>query len=342
MSKKTVHRNVKTKPFSYTDVLKNLFPWKGDPIREKIRKIIFLIAISVFSVCAYLVFDYFYENYKNNKMYEELQKDVPVLSELIVPEVENEHVSDEMLGYMESLVEINEDIVGYIQIPDKNGDCSDTKVDYPIVQKKFESDKDYYLNHNIYGEYADAGSIYLDWRNVLDSQERSDNLIIYGHQMRDGSMFGNLLEYWRNVYFYENHPCIELSSRYEVSTYKIFAVYMADGGQGDSDFVYYNTIDFSSKEEFFEYINQIKRRSLILNDVDMQYGDELLTLQTCNTGYYTDARFVVAARKLREGEDRYSGTENNTVNPNPLMPLEWYKARGEEMNYDDTGFVPYK
>ena len=69
MSKSAVQRKDQGKPFSYIDVLKNLFPWKGDPIREILRKTVFLIAVTVFGVCAFLIFDYFYEYYENNHMY---------------------------------------------------------------------------------------------------------------------------------------------------------------------------------------------------------------------------------------------------------------------------------
>ncbi len=341
MSKSAVQRKDQGKPFSYIDVLKNLFPWKGDPIREILRKTVFLIAVTVFGVCAFLIFDYFYEYYENNHMYREIQKEIPKLSELIQTENDNSYGSDEMLAYMQTLVDMNEDVVGYIQIPDKNGDCKDSGVDYPVVQKRDEAERDYYLNHNLRGEEARAGTLYLDYRNVLDSRERSGNLIIYGHEMRDGSMFGNLKKYVEDEFFYDSHPVIELSSRYEVSTYKIFGYYYADGGEGECEFYYTSDINFGSEQEFYDYVNQIKRRALFENDVDVKYGDELLTLSTCATDYYKDARFVVAARKLRPGEDKYAGTISRRKSTDVLMPLEWYKARGEEKDYDDTGFVPY-
>jgi len=341
MSKRAVQKKGNRASFSYFDVLKNIFPCKGDPVKEIIRKIVFLIAITVFGVCAFLIFDYFYENYKNNKMYNEIQKDIPILSELIDDDKETSYVNDEMLAYMQTLVDMNQDVVGYIQIPDKEGSCADTGIDYPIVQKRNEAERDFYLDHNFVGEPARAGALYLDYRNVLSSRERSGNLIIYGHEMSDGSMFGHLKKYVENRYFYDDHPCIELSSKYEVSTYKIFGFYYADGGKGECEFFYTNTTDFGSEEEFYDYVNQIKRRTLMTNDVDVKYGDELLTLSTCATDYYYDARFVVAARKLRPGEDRYAGTETSRSNDNPLMPLEWYNARGEEKNYNDADFVPY-
>lgn len=341
MSKSAVQKRQQGKNFSYTDVLKNLFPWKGDPVKEIIRKIVFLIAVIVFGVCAFLIFNYFYENFKNNSMYHEIQKDIPELSELIDNDGETTYDDEEMLSYMKTLVEMNPDVVGYIQIPDKNGSCKDSGVDYPIVQKRDEAERDFYLEHNFRGEPARAGSIYLDYRNVLKSKERSGNLIIYGHEMSDGSMFGKLKNYYVDTYFYEEHPIVLLSSLYEVSTYKIFGYYYADGGDFDCEFYYTDKTDFGSEGEFYDYVNQIKRRALATNNVDVKYGDELLTLSTCVTGSYNDARFVIAARKLRPGEDKYAGTEESSTRKNPLMPLEWYKARGEEKDYDDTDFVPY-
>ena len=340
MSRSAVQTN-QQKKFSYGDVLRNIFPWKGDSVREVIRKIVFLIAIIVFGVCAFLIFNFYYENFKSRHLYNEIAKEVPMLEDLADETEEPTLVDEQMLPYMETLVAMNPDIVGYIQIPDKNGSCKDSGVDYPIVQKRDEWEKDFYLDHNFRGEPANAGTLYLDYRNVLSSRERSGNLIIYGHEMIDGSMFGKLKNYVVDSYFYESHPLVLLSSRYEVSTYKIFGYYYADGGAGECDFYYTDKIDFGSEDEFYEYVNQIKMRAWATNGVDVKYGDELLTLSTCATDAYKDARFVVAARKVRPGEDKYAGTESSTTRDNPLMPREWYKAKGEEPHFDDTDFVPY-
>ena len=346
MNKSAVRKDIKKNRFSYVDVLKNLFPWKGDPRSEKIRKTVFMIAVIIFGVCAYLIFNYFYGNYKNNKMYEGLQEDMPSLAEMITPEVTNVVGSSEMLPYMQKMIEKigNDDIVGWIQIPDKNGKCDDTKVDYPIVQKTTEDEREFYLRHNIYKEYTGdvPGSIFLDWRNKLGTPDQSDNLVIYGHEMKDGSMFGNLSKYDDYYSFYGEHPCIELSSRYEVSTYKIFGFFYGDSGETESEFHYFNTINFNSEQEFYDYVNEIKRRSLIINGVDVKYGDDLLVLSTCATGYYDKARFAVAARKVRPGEDKYAGTQDSSRNENALMPIEWYKAKGDGITYDSNAeFIPY-
>lgn len=340
MSKSAVSPGKKRKRFSYFDVLENLLPWKGDSVKEKIRKIIFLISVIVFSICAYYVFDYFYENYKNKKLYDDIRNQIPELSEIISPELTNSVVSDEIRSEIQKLMDINGDVVGYIRIRDKNGSCADTHVDYPILQKTNEEESEFYIDHNIRQEYSSAGSIFLDWRNVIGTPDQSDNLIVYGHDMGNGSMFGSLKKYKEYNYFYEEHPCIELTTRYDQSIYKIFGFFYAYGEE-DNDFDYYNHLDFNSEEDFYWYVNQIKRRTLRLNDVDVKYGDDLLTLQTCATGFFDGARFIIAARKLRAGEDVYSGTENSSTNPNPLYPDEYYRQGGKEKTYDDSNFVPY-
>ncbi|MDO5560961.1 MAG: class B sortase [Oscillospiraceae bacterium] len=339
MSSKALHAG--KRKFSYKDVLRDLFPCKGDSAAEAIRKIIFMISVITFSVCAYFVFDYFYENYTNNKLYEPIQAKIPSFAEMLDDSPSNTIKSEEVLDCLKQIISINDDVVGYIQIADKESSQNSPKlISYPIVQKKNEAEREFYLDHNIEKAENRAGSIFLDWRVNFGTQDQSDNVIIYGHEMKDGSMFGSLKKYYENYDFYGQHPCIELATRYQISTYKIFGVFYADGGTDDSQFHYYNNIDFSDEENFFWYINEIKRRSFILNDVDMQYGDELLTLSTCATGSYDDARFVVAARKVRNGEDKYAGTENNSRNPNPLMPDGWYQNHGG--SYDrDAEFVPY-
>lgn len=341
MSRSAGAEKRKYKKFSYFDVLENLLPWKGDAPAEVIRKIIFLVSVIVFSVCSYYVFSYFYENYQNDQLYKEIREEIPELSGTIPNDVQNSYETGEMRGDIRRLMDINSDIVGYIRIPDMNGNCDDTQVSYPIVQKTDEDEREYYLDRNIRKEKTIAGSIFLDWRNIMGGPDQSDNLIIYGHQMYNGSMFGSLSQYNENHFFYGTHPCIELTTRYDQSVYKIFAFFFGYGGEDNDDFAYYNTIDFYSEDNFYWYVNEIKKRSLVNNEVDIKYGDDLLILSTCSTGSFTEARFVVAARKVRPGEDRYSGTDVNSRNDNVLMPAVWYKESGRTNTFDESKFVPY-
>ncbi len=327
-----------SKKFSYFDVLKRIFPWKGDSVGEVIRKVLFLTAVVVLAVSSGLIFDYFYQNYKNKKLYDEMNDFVPKMAELINPEIDNSSEDGELNKYVEDLRRFfcNTDIIGYISI-------DNTEISYPVLQTPNEGLKDYYLDHNPKKEEAKAGSIYMDWRNYIEPQDRSDNLIIYGHEMHDGSMFGKLDKYKKCDYFME-HPVVTLMSRYDVVKYKIFGAFYADSGEKgyECDFYYTSPIDFESEEDFFNYINQIKKRTLVNNNVDMKYGDELLILSTCATNYYNEARFVVAARRIRKGEDAFAGTQSCTENTNAYMPLEWYKKYGGQGSFDESLFVPYE
>jgi sortase B len=230
----------------------------------------------------------------------------------------------------------NPDYVGYIYI-------DGTRINYPIVQKTTEEQKEYYLKHNFLGEEAKAGSIFLDYRCRLGGDSQSTNMVIYGHNMQDESMFGQLKKYKDVDGYYSEHPIIQLSSRYETSLYKIFSVFIEDVSTDNLDqFQYYNMIGFNSEDEFYEYANGCKQRSLISNDVDVTYGDKLLTLSTCSSVFNNtsgDGRLIIVARRVRSGEDVYEGTENATFNPDPLMPDLWYKIKGG--SYDGSSFVPF-
>lgn len=335
------YKKPKRKRFLYFDVLKSLFPYKGDGLNEIFRKIIFLIAIIVFGACSYYVFDYFLGNYHSEKLYDDL-KNVYYAEETKTSSLETEEAEYlTLLSGAENLLSINPDTVGYIEIPD-------TKISYPVVQKKdSEIGNDYYLEHGFDGEEAKAGAIFLDWRNSFDlavSGERaeptSDNLIIYGHEMKDEAMFGTLKYYKDNYSYYGEHPLINLNSNYKTYTYKIFGVCITNTLESSGEiFQYYNYINFNTQEEFYEYVNGIKIRSLILNDVDVKYGDKLLTLSTCN-GLFSDARLIIVARLVRDGEDIYEGTQNNSRNQNPLMPDAYYRWSGGSFD-SSAEFVPY-
>lgn len=356
MASATVKRKKKKKKRS---IFSELFPCAGDSFAEGLRKIVFLASVIVFGVCAYLVFDYFYQNYKNDKMYDELYKnlnqyvasndndsDVTTTPNdegyVQAPVTETEVVDGETKTiYINSpeadfWIGQNQDYVGYIYI-------DDTRVNYPIVQKNTEEQKEFYLTHNFLGEQAKAGAIFLDYRCTLGGEGQSTNLVIYGHNMQDESMFGQLKKYKDVDGYYSDHAIIQLSSRYETSLYKIFSVFIEDVvTTNEKQFQYYNKIGFNSEEEFYEYVNGCKQRTIISNDVDVTYGDKLVTLSTCTSVFNNtsgDGRLVIVARRVRPNEDVFEGTQNASFNPDPLMPDLWYKLKGG--SYDGSTFVPF-
>ncbi|MCC8069497.1 MAG: class B sortase [Ruminococcus sp.] len=349
----------KKKKTTLKDILRELFPCAEDSFAEGLRKIVFLISVIIFGVCVYLVFDYFYQNYKNDKMYEQLYAGLQPYVETVDDAEVTTTPDDE--GYIQAPTTETEVVDGetrtiYINSPEadywisQNSDyvgsiyIDGTRIDYPIVQKTTEEEKEFYLTHNFLGQEAKAGSIFLDYRCIMGGDSQSTNMVIYGHNMQDESMFGQLKKYKDEEGYYEEHPIIQISSRYETSLYKIFSVFIENvDPDNEEQFQYYNKIAFNSEDEFYDYANNCKMRSLISNDVDVTYGDKLVTLSTCTSNYLFgssgDGRLVVVARRVRAGEDVYEGTEGATFNPDPLMPSLWYELKGG--SYDGSSFVPF-
>ena len=245
-----------------------------------------------------------------------------------------------LLSGAKELLEKNSDVVGIIRI-------EGTQVNNPVMQA---DDNNKYLRHKLSGRESNAGEIFLDYRNHFDEVdgeghlicENSDNLIIYGHEMGDGQMFGSLNNYRIYDYFYGEHPIIELNSNYEQYKYKIFAFFVLDAEDDtETKFDCWNYLNFDDEEDFYDFVNEVKRRTIRLNDVDVKYGDQLLTLSTCNGLLGDRSRLIIMARMVREGEDLLEGTQNSTPNPNIKWPTLYYKTRTNEKYDPDAEFVPY-
>lgn len=335
--------------------LKRFIPWRGDSILESVRKIVFFTALTVAGVCGFLIFNYYSMLYKSQREYEEIQK---LLAESLssrgfseLSSLTSDPESGEILEYFEYndianlLLKQNSDLVGYITI-------DGTEVSYPVVQRKSPdpihvNTNDYYLYRSFDGQDNRAGCIFMDFRchfdEVVDHRRaaaNSGNLVIYGHNMNNRSMFGSLKDYIRNYSFYKQHPMVHLQSLYKSYDYKIFAMFVVDAMDTTSEFAYdcWNTLDFKSEEQFYEFVNGAKKRTIIANDVDVKYGDPILTLYTCS-GMVSNGKLIIMARMLREGEDPAEGTQNSGYNKNALYPKSYYN--NHKMNYDPEQFVPF-
>ena len=127
---------------------------------------------------------------------------------------------------------------------------------------------------------------------------RSQNLILYGHHMRSGKMFGDLEKYSSESY-YKKHSIIQFDTIYEKGTYQVMYVFRAKVlKENEIAFKYYQFIDANSAEEFDSYMREMKEMSLYDTGVSAQYGEELLTLSTCDHSQ-TDGRFVVVAKRVQ-------------------------------------------
>lgn len=338
-SKKTKNKKEKN---SIKDNLLNFIPQKKDSMPERIRKIIFLGSVVAIVCCGYVVADYYIDNARTQSGYDDVMSEYSAyVPDTTVAQTEDDGIVYTLLPGAEKLLQINSEVAGVLNIPG-------TDVNYPVMQS---DDLEKYLTKNITGEEAKAGSLFFDYRNKFDhvvdgklTDPNSDNLIIYGHNMENGMMFGTLKEYRNNSYYYGEHPIIELNSNYACYQYKIFAFFIIDAvDTTDTAFECWNQLNFTDETEFYNFVNEAKRRTIRLNDVDVKYGDKLLTLSTCNGIFGSDGggRMIVMARLVRDGEDPYEGTQNSTANPNIKWPTLYYKYNKNEKYDPDAEFVPY-
>ncbi len=192
----------------------------------------------------------------------------------------------DILPEYESLYEQNADFVGWIT-------AEGVGIDYPVLRAVPES-SDFYLDHDFYGKEDINGSIFMDSRNGLDGQD--DNLIIYGHNMKSGEMFGNLEKYLDEP-FYQSNKTITFNTIYEKSQYEIIAVCLSKAEKEGEGFHYYDFIKAGNKKAFRRYIKNIEKLNVMGGEVDASYGDKLLTLSTCNN-YTQDGRLFLVAKKI--------------------------------------------
>jgi sortase B len=171
----------------------------------------------------------------------------------------------------------NEDVIGWIRI-------EGTLVDYPVVQT---DNITYYLTHDAEKNESVKGAIFLD-RNC-DPISLSGNNILYGHHMKDGSMFASLVQYNDEIYF-ENHPIVEFATLEKTYQWDIFAVFITDPSYD------YIQTEFTGSEQYLAFITTMQEKSIYITDISLSSSDDILILSTC-TYEYDDARFVVAARR---------------------------------------------
>lgn len=168
----------------------------------------------------------------------------------------------------------NEDVCGWITVPD-------TQIDYPIMQSSRASD-DFYLDHNVKGNYDINGAIYIQRLNSYDFSD--PNTVIYGHNMRNGSMFQNLHNF-RDPAFFESHDTFYIYTPGHILTYRIFAAYRYDNRH------ILNSFNFADKEVFAEYIASCLNPNSMLRSVregvTVTTDDKIVTLSTC----INDARY---------------------------------------------------
>lgn len=160
-------------------------------------------------------------------------------------------------------------------------------------------DNAYYMTHRFDGSEDPAGMIYMDFRDTL--WPRSDNIILYGHNMRDGSRFGTLRRFERKDYLMQ-YPIFQLVDLYDAVDYVPFAIFHTSAAPEDSQYFAFDKVTFESDEEFDAYIDEVKSRSVLDIPLEVTPGDRLLTLATCHSSL-EHGRLVIVCREVKEGEN---------------------------------------
>ena len=211
-------------------------------------------------------------------------------SATVPPTTIPEATDAQMLDWMAEKYQQNPDIGGWIKI-------EGTKLNNPVMYVKDDNYK--YLYRNFNGNPNAAGTLYIKGACRLDPE--STNLIIYGHNMLDGSMFGFLSNY-KDEKYYQEHPIIEFSTLYEERKYEIVAAFY-DRIYDDSEdcFKFYNFIYAQNEDDFNEAYNYFKTKAEYETGITAEFGDHLITLITCSY-HVNEGRFVVVARQVEEAE----------------------------------------
>lgn len=269
---------------------------------KKRKSVVYLLSAGVclLIMVAAIVFiiKYYVGNSRENAMYESLQAaatgfPIPSPSPSAAPtatpaataaspkpEIPNDEAISRTVDFITLQEETNADIYAWLSIPD-------TQIDYPVLQHA--SDDTYYLNYNLDGSKGYPGCIYTERENAKDFSDF--NTVIYGHNMKNGSMFHDLHNY-EDESFLPDHPYVYIYTPDRVLRYKIFAAYRYD----DRHLLY--SFDYATEEGRNGYLSEIfniRSMSAVRDDqVEVTAGDNLITLSTC-VGNQAENRYLVQA-----------------------------------------------
>lgn len=356
---------------SFKGRLKELLPWKGDDVKEIIRKLVYISAMCVLIYSFYGVYEYKFgssDMHKNNDYLSNLYNqgddepddnavqpvvtaapddvDVPNVSGSENPDDAAQTQTDEpvnpedlILPKIRSIYDLNHDTIGWLTIDGLTDDKGGNYIDYPVMQC---GDNDYYLSHDFYKKEKKYGALFVDCHVKITYDSGPRNTIIYGHNMGSGSFFAHLHDYKKRVSFVSEHRFVTFNTLWEENDYIIIGCFLT-GIKEEQDnipiFRYHVAFDFEDNTDFIEWYANVMYRSYYTSDIPCSIDDEYLTLSTCSTEIY-DSRFVVVARKLRPDEKANQNEKakqyNYYSNPDARKPAAFYEAYGMKVP-DDKG-----
>ena len=247
---------------------------------KKITLLIYFVLVSLIIISIiYIVREFYWKK--------EAVEETKIVDTIEVDESKVTKESTKRMIQVKSLQQENSEVVGFLEI-------ENTNISYPVVQG---NDNEYYMTHNYKKEKSKNGAIFLD--KDYDWNIPSNNYLIYGHNLNNGTMFQELLKY-ANESYYKEHPTISFTTADEEGVYDIISIFRSKVYYtSDNVFKYYFFINPKTKEEYNDYIKNIKEISLYNIEQTSDYGTQLITLSTCSY-HVKDGRFVIVGAKKEE------------------------------------------
>lgn len=260
-------------------------------MKNILRHCIFILALIAFLLSSTVLTSRFMDTHHEQKLLDEIKVEIygeekeSATDDWFIQERKNSFFSDRRHKRQKSFYSLytkNNDLTGWIQI-------DDTKIDYPIMQSP--ADADFYLKHDFNKEKSSYGSIYLD---AGCSIEYSKNLILYGHHMKDGSMFAKINDYQYED-FYLGHPIIQFDTLGSLNDYQIIGAFKIPSSDINK---LEQVLLMDTKEDFFSVKEYFESHKYYDTGIPYSYEDNYLTLMTCE---YTNknGRFFVLAKQIR-------------------------------------------
>jgi sortase B len=322
-------------------------PLKGDKPLEIVRKCVFIVSFAVAITCLVWILQDMNASRANENLNSgilEMVEQSRLTGRPSIPPEEARQIEEAVPGIMPEYIDIysqNNDVIGWVNVPG-------TKINYPVLQRRWTNEdgsiggsNQYYLDHDFNNRPSKHGTIFAEWRFPFTPTSRPDNSVLYGHNIHDGSMFANAARYYpyynmsrayANANFYKTNPLIYFDTLYETGVYKVFAAMYVhtEEDKYDDVFDYFRWREFPDRDTFYAFIVNVLDRSGIYTDVDIEYGDEILTLSTCYypLGEHIDSRVAVFARRVRPGESLDVNTDAAYHNTSPLYFDLYYRSMG--------------
>lgn len=309
-----------------------ILPWKGDSVGEAVRKIVLLAAIITLFTAGFIMLDFYVLRDRRNTeevnsyAIEREQNAQNAANDVItvIMDDDDDDGSENSDGTAKKEVEV---LAEYLPFYEQNSDFVGWVQLYPYIQMPVvqTTDNEYYLKHTFDKGPNENGTIFADYQGRITADEMPGNLLLYGHNLITNNYFQPLSHYRKEgMEFLKHNYLVEFDTLYNRNKYFVFAVFLTNTSEQHGEvFKYWNTVYFKTKSEFDSYIAECLDRSYFYTGVDLEYGDEIITLSTCDFSMFNDMRLVVMARKVRDDEsleldtstfiDNSGFDENNNV-----------------------------